>query len=152
MKTGTLSTSENAHCIRNMKYSVSPVVRVAGCGELHVEICLKDLEDDFAKCPIIKSEPIVTFKETVTAESYKECMSKSPNKHNRVHAKGEPLVEELSVAIEKGKVSPKDEPKVRAKFMFEEFGWDKDLAGLKLWNFGPLGCGPNVLVDATKAV
>ena len=79
-------------------------------------------------------------------------MSKSPNKHNRVHAKGEPLVEELSVAIEKGKVSPKDEPKVRAKYMYEEFGWDKDLAGLKLWNFGPLGCGPNVLVDATKAV
>jgi elongation factor 2 len=29
MKTGTLSTSESAHCIRNMKYSVSPVVRVA---------------------------------------------------------------------------------------------------------------------------
>lgn len=91
-----------------MKYSVSPVVRVAvepknasdlaklveglkrlsksdplvvcmteesgehiiaGCGELHVEICLKDLEDDFAKCPIKKSDPVVTFKETVTDTS-----------------------------------------------------------------------------------
>jgi len=29
MKTGTLSTSEKAHTVRNMKYSVSPVVRVA---------------------------------------------------------------------------------------------------------------------------
>lgn len=29
MKTGTISTSEVAHTIRNMKYSVSPVVRVA---------------------------------------------------------------------------------------------------------------------------
>lgn len=56
-------------------------------------------------------------------------MSKSANKHNRVHAKGEPLVEELSIAIEKGKVSPKDDPKVRAKYMNEEFGWDKDVAG-----------------------
>ena len=91
-----------------MKYSVSPVVRVAvdvknaadlpklvdgmkklaksdplvvceneengqhviaGCGELHIEICLKDLEDDYAQCPIIKSDPLVTYKETVTAES-----------------------------------------------------------------------------------
>jgi len=29
MKTGTITSSPNAHCIRNMKYSVSPVVRVA---------------------------------------------------------------------------------------------------------------------------
>jgi len=87
LKTGTLSTHEEAHTIRSMKYSVSPVVRVAvdvknaadlpklvdgmkklaksdplvlciteesgqhiicGCGELHIEICLKDLEEDFA--------------------------------------------------------------------------------------------------------
>ena len=26
---------------------------IAGCGELHVEICLKDLRDDYAKCEII---------------------------------------------------------------------------------------------------
>jgi elongation factor 2 len=168
MKTGTLSTSELAHTIRNMKYSVSPVVRVAvhpknpadlpklvdglkklsksdplvictteesgqniiaGCGELHVEICLKDLEEDYANCPLIKSEPIVTYKETVTEESYKECMSKSPNKHNRIHAKSCPVEEELSVAIEKGKIGPKDDPKSRAKMMHEEFGWDKEFAG-----------------------
>lgn len=29
MKTGTISDNENAHNIRVMKYSVSPVVRVA---------------------------------------------------------------------------------------------------------------------------
>jgi elongation factor 2 len=29
MKTGTLSTHPDAHIIRSMKYSVSPVVRVA---------------------------------------------------------------------------------------------------------------------------
>ena len=32
---------------------------VAGCGELHVEICLKDLEETFARCPIKTSEPVV---------------------------------------------------------------------------------------------
>lgn len=108
MKTGTISDHPDAHLIRSMKYSVSPVVRVAvnvknasdlpklvegmkklaksdplvlclteesgqhiiaGCGELHVEICLKDLEDDFAGCEIIKSDPLVTYTETVTEES-----------------------------------------------------------------------------------
>jgi len=29
MKTGTISDHVDAHCIRSMKYSVSPVVRVA---------------------------------------------------------------------------------------------------------------------------
>jgi len=29
MKTGTISTHDDAHTIRSMKYSVSPVVRVA---------------------------------------------------------------------------------------------------------------------------
>ena len=125
---------------------------IAGCGELHVEICLKDLEEDYANCPLIKSEPIVTYKETATEESYKECMSKSPNKHNRIHAKGQPLEEEVSIAIEKGKIGPKDDPKGRARLMHEEFGWDKELAGNKLWNFGPENVGPNVLVDATKGI
>ena len=39
---------------------------IAGCGELHVEICLKDLEQDFAQCEIIKSDPVVSYKETVS--------------------------------------------------------------------------------------
>merc|ERR1711988_1456441 len=82
LKSGTITTIEDAHNIADMKYSVSPVVKVAvkpkdgkdlpklveglkklsksdplvvtsiadsgehviaGCGELHVEICLKDL-------------------------------------------------------------------------------------------------------------
>lgn len=115
-----------------MKYSVSPVVRVAvtaknpadiqklvdglqklsksdplvvctteetgenviaGCGELHVEICLNDLEKDFAQCPIIRSDPVVTYKETVIGESSDSNLSKSQNRHNRVFAKGGNLVE-----------------------------------------------------------
>jgi len=91
-----------------MKYSVSPVVRVAvepkhasdlpklveglkklsksdplvlcyteesgehiiaGCGELHVEICLNDLVNEYAKIEIKKSDPVVTYKETVSALS-----------------------------------------------------------------------------------
>jgi elongation factor 2 len=42
---------------------------IAGCGELHVEICLHDLETYFAAIPIVTSDPIVTYKETVTTKS-----------------------------------------------------------------------------------
>lgn len=42
---------------------------VAGCGELHIEICMKALEKEFAQVPIIQSEPVVTYKETVSALS-----------------------------------------------------------------------------------
>jgi len=80
------------------------------------------------------------------------CMSKSPNKHNRIYAKAVPLEEGLPEAIENGKVGPKDDPKNRAKYLNEEYGWDKEHAGAKLWNFGPENAGPNVLVDATKGI
>jgi len=75
---------------------------IAGCGELHVEICLNDLEKEFACCEIIKSDPIVTFKETVSETSSMVCMAKSPNKHNRMYAVATPLHAELPDAIEKG--------------------------------------------------
>jgi elongation factor 2 len=191
MKTATITDHNDAHTIRTMKYSVSPVVRVAvqvknaadlpklvdglkklsksdplvvctieetgqhviaGCGELHIEICLKDLEEDYAGCPIIKSDPIVTYKETVTAESSIDCMSKSPNKHNRITARGAPLEEGLAEAIEKGTVNPKDDPKDRSKYMHEHFGWDRQDAGAKLWSFGPENTGPNVVVDMNKGI
>ncbi len=53
---------------------------VAGAGELHLEICLKDLEEDHAQIPIKKSDPVVSYRETVAAESDQMVLSKSPNK------------------------------------------------------------------------
>lgn len=144
VKTGTISTFKDAHNMKVMKFSVSPVVRVAveaknpgdlpklvegildcnyftiepdqhdissfvglkrlaksdpmvqciieesgehiiaGAGELHLEICLKDLEEDHACIPIKKSDPVVSYRETVSEESDQMCLSKSPNKHNRL--------------------------------------------------------------------
>jgi len=37
---------------------------IAGCGELHVEICINDLKKEFCNIEIVESEPIVTYKET----------------------------------------------------------------------------------------
>lgn len=59
---------------------------IAGAGELHLEICLKDLQEDFMGGAEIRvSDPVVSFRETVTSESTHTCMSKSPNKHNRLY-------------------------------------------------------------------
>merc|ERR1719316_1020562 len=57
---------------------------IAGAGELHLEICLKDLQDDFmGGAPIKISDPVVSYRETVSDRSERTVMSKSPNKHNR---------------------------------------------------------------------
>merc|ERR1719473_2416726 len=162
VKQGTISDQEDAHCIRVMKFSVSPVVRVAvevksaadlpklveglrklsksdplvvctteesgehiiaGCGELHIEICLKDLEEDFAKCPIKKGDPVVSYKETVTEESSQVCLSKSPNKHNRIFCVAAPLGDELSQAIEDDKISSKQDTKIRYRMLADDYEW-----------------------------
>jgi len=188
LKQGTIATAEDAHNIRVMKFSVSPVVRVAvdvknasdlpklveglkklsksdplvqcitessgehiiaGCGELHVEICLKDLVEEYAKCEIKKGDPVVTYKETITEESSQMCLSKSPNKHNRLFVKAEPLTDELSELIESEEIGPKSESKERTRRLVEEFEWEKADAG-KIWCFGPDTNGPNCFVDVAK--
>lgn len=190
LKQGTLSTSEVAHNIKVMKYSVSPVVRVAvecknasdlpklveglkrlsksdplvqctntssgehiiaGCGELHIEICLKDLEEEYAKCEIIKSDPVVSYKETVTVEEASEtCLAKSPNKHNRVFIQSASLGNTLSQEIEDETLGPKTDVKIRNRKLADEYDWDINDAK-KIWFFGPDNNGPNMLVDTTKA-
>lgn len=88
---------------------------VAGCGELQVEICLNDLETEFAKCELKRSDPVVTYKETVQEESDRTCLSKSKNKLNRIFMKCEPIGEELSVAIDSDELTSRDDPKARQK-------------------------------------
>jgi len=190
LKQGTLSTSELAHNIRVMKYSVSPVVRVAveaknaadlpklveglkrlaksdplvqctntstgehiiaGCGELHIEICLKDLEEEYAKVPINKSDPVVSYKETVTVEENSEtCLAKSPNKHNRVQMQSAMLGNKLADEIEEETIGPKSDAKVRNRRLVDDYEWDINDCK-KIWFFGPDNTGPNMLVDTTKA-
>merc|ERR1719461_2449186 len=188
-KSGTLTTIEDAHNIADMKYSVSPVVKVAvrakdgkdlpklveglkklsksdplvvctteesgehviaGCGELHVEICLKDLREEYAQCDFSVSDPVVSYRETVT-ELSSTCLAKSPNKHNRIYLTAEPLPEEVSVLIEDGKLGPKAEAKERGRILREKFDWS-DNDARKIWAWGPETEGANLVVDTTQGV
>ena len=194
IKTGTISTSEVAHILKDMKYSVSPVVRVsvkckdgkdlpklveglkrlsksdplvvctteektgesiiACAGELHLEICLQDLQNDFmGGAPIIVDEPVVSYCETCTGEmeANKTIMSKSANKHNKLYVWGGHLEEELVIAIDPvdgaaPTVGAMDDPALRAKELQEKHGWHKD-DSKKIWAFGPNGRGANLMLE-----
>merc|ERR1719342_1637302 len=191
LKSGTLTTVEDAHNIADMKYSVSPVVKVAvkvkdgkelpklveglkklsksdplvvctteesgehviaGCGELHVEICLKDLKEEYAQCDFTVSDPVVSYRETVGDTSSVTCLAKSPNKHNRLYMKALPIDEEAAKRMEdNGDLSSKADPKDRAKLLRDEYGWD-DAHARKIWCFGPETMGANAVVDVTQGV
>ncbi|QQP53382.1 Uncharacterized protein FKW44_005849 [Caligus rogercresseyi] len=190
VKTGTITTFKEAHNLKVMKFSVSPVVRVAvepknpsdlpklveglkrlaksdpmvqcmteesgehiiaGAGELHLEICLKDLEEDHAQIPLKKSDPVVSYRETVSEESSQMCLSKSPNKHNRLFMRAVPMPDGLSEDVDKGDVSPKDDFKIRARYLTDKYEYDITEAR-KIWCFGPDTNGPNLLMDCTKGV
>jgi elongation factor 2 len=192
LKSGTITTSETGHTIRTMKFSVSPVVRVAvepkcagdlpklvegmkrlsksdpmvlcyteesgehiiaGAGELHLEICLKDLQEEFMGTEVKISEPVVSYRETVTEPSTVTCLSKSANKHNRLFCTGEPLGPELTAEIDDGKaeLAPRYDVKLRARYLADNHGWDVTDAR-KIWGYGPEGTGPNLFCDATKGV
>merc|ERR1711988_1572655 len=128
-------------------------------GELHIEICLKDLQEDFMNgAPIVISDPVVSYRETCTEESCRTVMAKSPNKHNRIYVKATPLgygVDDaqtpLADAIEEGKIAADQDPKTRTRTLVDQFGWDKATTQ-KIWCFGPDGSGPNIVVDVTVAV
>merc|ERR1711920_140915 len=192
LKSGTITTIEDSHNIADMKYSVSPVVKVsvkvkdgkdlpkmveglkklaksdplvltqiadsgehiiAGCGELHVEICLKDLREEYAQCEFTVGDPVVSYRETVTDESKVQCLSKSPNKHNRIYMRAVPLDEELANEIEKANstVGAKTDPKERTKELKTKYNWSDEDAR-KLWCYGPETDGANVVIDKTVAV
>lgn len=80
---------------------------IAGSGELHVQVCLKDLCEEFAQIEIIKSDPIVAYRETVRQKS-RTVMAKSNNNHNRLYCYAEPLSEELTKAVENGDIPFRD--------------------------------------------
>merc|ERR1711933_212679 len=190
LKSGTLTTLEDSHNIADMKYSVSPVVKVAvkpkdgkdlpklveglkklsksdplvvctteesgehviaGCGELHVEICLKDLREEYAQREFIVSDPVVSYRETVNETSGQTCLAKSPNKHNRIYLVAEPMSDEMCKDIEDGKLGPKADAKERAKLLREKYDWDEN-AARKIWCWGPETDGANLVVDQTQAV
>merc|ERR1712071_410910 len=160
VKTGTLTNYALSYNMKQMKFSVSPVVRVAvqaknasdlpklveglkklaksdpmvqiitestgeciiaGAGELHLEICLKDLEEDHAKIPIKKGQPVVAYMETVMGSTDVDkglggkdgVLNKSANKHNRIWLKCKPLPDGFAQGVDDGDINVSTQEKVK---------------------------------------
>ncbi len=75
---------------------------VSGMGELHLEIIETKLKDDF-KIPIISSEPIVIYRETINSKAG-PVEGKTPNKHSKFYVTVEPLPEGVQKAIDDGSI------------------------------------------------
>lgn len=118
---------------------------ISCAGELHLEICLKDLRDDFACIDIVYSDPIVEFRETVREKSSKDITLTSRMKNFTVKANAMPLDENISNDIDKGKLNDMD-LKQRSLYVADKIGLD--LSKHKIWCFGPNKLGPNILVDS----
>ena len=123
-------------------------ITLSGSGELHIEICVNDLKA-FSQCELTVSEPIVTYKETITTEVTEQLLTKTANKHNRIYGTASPLDSKLVTMIENEEIDPKGDAKKRAEKLTTQFEWDKTDA-LKIWCFGPENTGANVLVDMVK--
>merc|ERR1712055_516153 len=110
VKTGTLTTLKEAHNMKVMKFSVSPVVRVA-------------------------VEPKNPADLPKLVEGLKR-LAKSPNKHNRLFMKAVPMPDGLAEDIEDGKVNPRDDFKIRGRYLADTYEYDITEAR-KIWCFGP---------------
>merc|ERR1712050_521219 len=147
VKTGTITTFKEAHNMKVMKFSVSPVVRVAV--EPKNPADLPKLVEGLKR--LSKSDPVVSYRETVSEESSMMCLSKSPNKHNRLFMKAVPMPDGLAEDIDDGKVNPRDDFKIRGRYLADTYEYDITEAR-KIWCFGPDTNGPNLMIDCTKGV
>jgi elongation factor 2 len=119
-----------------------------GMGELHLEV----IENRIVKekgVEVKTSPPIVVYREAITKVSG-EVEGKSPNKHNKLYFKVEPLEENVAQGIKenklpKGRFKKKDESVI--SFLRDECGWDTKTAGQVRAE-----CRGNVFLDQTRGI
>jgi len=117
---------------------------IAGMGVLHLDIATTLIKEN--KVEIVTSEPLINYRETVKG-SCEPIMSKSPNRHNKIFMKVEPLEPEIAEMIRTGEIGDMKDKKEIAKILREK-GWDADIAK-NVMMFDPRG---NVMINGTKGV
>ena len=125
-------------------------VLITGVGETHLNSAVSALHR-FFQDSIVASPPLSCYRETVGRTSSIVNLTKSPNKFNRLYFTAEPLGEDLTNAIELGRINAQDDFKTRARELVKDYNWDV-VDGRKIWGFGPEKQGPNVIIDQTKGV
>jgi len=88
---------------------------VSGMGELHLEIIETKLRDEF-KIPIVTSEPIVVYKETIEGTTA-DIVGKAPNRHSKFEITVMPLEKGVVELIDVGTIK---DGAVKSKQYLEE--------------------------------
>ena len=94
---------------------------IAGMGELHLEIAIKDLRREH-RLDVFATEPTVVYRETIQ-NGVGPFMGKSPNKHNRLWFDVEPLDPAIIELIRNGELSELSSRRQREEILNEKAGW-----------------------------
>jgi elongation factor 2 len=117
---------------------------MAGMGVLHLEIATSLLQE--MGLDIVTTQPLINYRETIRAKAG-PIMSKSPNKHNKIFMRVEPLPEDIVDLIRTGKLKEDMDKKEMAKILREK-GWGTDESK----SVQAIDASGNMLVDETKGV
>jgi elongation factor 2 len=117
---------------------------LAGMGVLHLEIATSLLQE--AGLEITTTQPLINYRETIRS-SAGPIMSKSPNRHNKIFMRVEPLGEDIIELIKSGQIKEDLDRKEMAKILRAK-GWEADQAR----NVAAVDPAGNLLVDETKGV
>ncbi|MDW0138749.1 MAG: EF-Tu/IF-2/RF-3 family GTPase, partial [Nitrososphaeraceae archaeon] len=117
---------------------------LSGMGVLHLEIATSLILETGLE--ITTTQPLINYRETIR-NSAGPIMSKSPNKHNKIFMRIEPLGEEIIELIKNGQIHEDLERKQMAKLLREK-GWSADEAK----KVSAVDISGNILVDETKGV
>ncbi|RME78774.1 elongation factor EF-2 [Candidatus Woesearchaeota archaeon] len=121
---------------------------ISGMGELHLEV-IEDRIRSEKGVEVKTSPPIVVYREVATKASPEDAEGKSPNKHNRLYFRVEPLEPNVIEAIKKGdlregRVRKKDDDTVQKLI---ELGYDSKTAR----NVRDIFDG-NIFIDETRGI
>ncbi|KAJ3674799.1 hypothetical protein LUZ60_005415 [Juncus effusus] len=148
---------------------------ISAAGEVHLERCVKDLEERFAKIKLVVSRPLVSFKETIEGEGGNSVEKLTPNGRCVVTVQVLKLPSGLTKVLEengdllgevlKGKMGNKERNSVvelRKKIVdaieseAESIDGDKERVEKfrktwfryleRIWALGPRQMGPNLLI------
>lgn len=117
---------------------------VAGMGVLHLDVATHRIQD--TKVEVITSEPLINYRETVKG-TCEPVMSKSPNRHNKIFMKVEPLEPAIGDLLRSGQIGEMKDKKMMAELLKKE-GWDTDT----IKRIMRLDSRGNVLINGTKGV
>jgi elongation factor 2 len=117
---------------------------MAGMGVLHLEIAMSLLQEK--NLDIVTSKPLINYRETIRRPAG-PIMAKSPNRHNKLFIRVEPLSEEIVQLIRTGQLNENLERKAMAKLLRDR-GWDADEAR----NVVTIDERGDMFIDATKGV